>query len=72
MDVFALLVAIGLTAAVTVAIGLVITAGLLVLSRLETPQAKPAASGRDDSGAAVAPSRWGGTGAAALVMAETP
>jgi hypothetical protein len=72
VDVFALLVAIGLTVAVTVAIGLAIAAGLYLMSRLETPKAKdPAPSRRHPATTAAEPTRRA-THASALVSAERP
>ena len=72
MDVFALLVAIGLTVAVTVAIGLAIAAGLFLMSRLETPKAKaPVASRRQPVTTAAKPTQRT-THASALVSADRP
>jgi hypothetical protein len=72
VDVFALLVAIGLTVAVTVAIGLAIAAGLFLMSRLETPKAKPpVVRPRRPATTAAEPTRRT-TRASALVSAERP
>jgi len=67
-----LLVAIGLTVAVTVAIGLVIAAGLFLMSRLETPTAEPPVSSRSDSATTAAKATRGPSRASALVSAEHP